>query len=219
LFGIFIFLFTGSAQATPIIYTDHADYLAAITGLNQQTLDFEDMDYGDAIASGSTVGGITFTYDFGGVEMMVTDTDSEAYPTTSGTNYLGTDDLDILQDGDDFGLSFAASVNAIGMFFLSDDELWDDDIKLSAGGVDALLDVDTVSQSWVGGRNAFFLGIVDVEDSFANANITTIGGGFFTYNVDDIMTASATPIPEPATIMLFGIGLLGLSRINRKMEK
>ena len=47
------------------------------------------------VASGSSVGGITFTYDFGGVSLKI----SDVYDTTSPDNFLGTDDSDNLGRG------------------------------------------------------------------------------------------------------------------------
>ena len=52
------------------------------------------------------------------------------------------------------------------------------------------------------GSRVYFLGIVDSTDSFLDAAVTTVGGGFFLYNIDDIVTA----VPEAESGLLLGLG-------------
>ena len=205
----FLFLFTSSSQAALLTFTDQASFLAALPG-PASTLDFDGLSAGSTIADGDTVDGITFNYNFGGVEMKV----SDAYATTSPTNFLGTTDLDILQDGDDFDLSFG-SVNAIGMFFITADEMFDGDIALSAGGTSVGLNVADAGTDLGDGGIPYFLGIIDDTNTFTTASITTIGGGFFLYNVDDITTAV---VPLPGALWLFVSGLLGLIAVRKKFN-
>lgn len=199
--------------AATTTFTDDTAFFSAISGFSSSTLDFESQSDGDIISSGDTVDGITFDYDFGGVEIQVGNTET----TVSGTNYLGTNDGDIFQDGDDFDLSFAAS-NALGLFFITADELFDDDIMLSIGSATASLIALDLVQTLSDGSDVFFLGIVDTMNTFSTASITTVGGGFFLYNVDDITTAAAeivvAPVPEPGTIWLLALGTLLIARKN-----
>ena len=53
-------------------YTDNTAFMADLPG-PATTLDFDSLAVGTTIANGDTVGGITFNYDFGGVQMLVTD--------------------------------------------------------------------------------------------------------------------------------------------------
>ena len=72
--------------AAPIAFTDPAAFQAAVAGLNNptsSTLTFEGQSDGDLIASGDTVEGITFTYDFGGVSLEI----RNEFDTTSPPNH------------------------------------------------------------------------------------------------------------------------------------
>jgi len=214
----FLFIFTSSSQAALVTFTDQASFLAALPGPSN-TLDFDSLTAGSTtIADGDTVDGITFHYNFGGVQMQVTDGNQFGgggpFDTTSGANFLGTDDADILQDGDDFDLSFAP-VNAIGMFFITTDTMENDDIMLSAGGGAVGLNIADAGLDLGDGGIPFFLGIIDDTNTFTTANISTIGGGFFLYNVDDITTAV---VPLPAALWLFVSGFLGLLAIRKKIK-
>ena len=127
-------MLVGVSHATPMAYTDSAAFFGALPGPST-TLDFESLSDEEIIADGDTIEGITFFYDFGGVQMQVRDD----YDTTSPDNFLGTTDANVFQDGDDFDLSFAP-INALGMFFLSADPMLDGDIELNAAGITASLD-------------------------------------------------------------------------------
>lgn len=204
-----------TANAITTTYTDQASFLAALPGPASK-LDFESTAAGTTIANGGTTGGITFNYNFGGVSMVVTDGNQFGgggpFATTSGTNFLGTTDADILQDGDDFTLS-VSPVNAIGMFFITADTMLDDDITLGAAGTSVGLNTLDAGTDLGDGGIPYFLGIIDDMNTFTTASITTIGGGFFLYNVDDITTAV---IPLPGALWLFGSGLVGLLAFRRR---
>ena len=198
---------TSTANAALLTFTDQAAFLAALSGPSN-TLNFDSLAAGTTIANGDTVDGISFHYDFGGVQMQV----SDGFNTTSSPNFLGTDDADVLQDGDDFDLSFGPAT-AIGMFFMTADEMFDDDIILSAGGASVGLSVFDAGSDLGDGGIPYFLGIIDTASSFTTASITTIGGGFFLYNVDDITTS---PVPLPAAFWLFLSGFAGLFAAAKK---
>lgn len=63
----------------------------------------------------------------------------------------------------------------------------------------------------------YFLGLpaIDVDDTVVSAENNTTGS-LFDAKVQNDGSAPITPIPEPTTMALFGIGLLGLAGVSRK---
>jgi len=215
---IAIVLICSASNASFVTYTDQAAFLNALPS-STQTLNFDSLSAGTAIANGDTFSGITFNYNFDGISMAVTDGDQfdggGPFDTTSGSQFLGTNDFDIFLDGDDFNLSFAP-VNAIGMMFITADAMFENDIILSTDGGSIGLSVADAGADLGDGSIPYFLGIIDNSNSFTSANITTTGNGFFLYNVDDITTAV---VPLPGALWWFGSGLVGLMASRRRNQK
>lgn len=179
----------GVATADPVVYADQAEFTAALPR-SPHILDFDQMAAGTTIADAATAGGITFSYDFEGLAMKV----AHLYATTSSPNFLGTGDGGMFHDGDDFSLTFAPG-SAIGLFFISADPLVSGDIKVSAGGATASLDATRVQDTLPDGSRVYFLGVVDTAAPITQARVEALAGGFFLYNVDDILTA---PLDAPS---------------------
>ncbi len=161
-------------------------------------IDFETATPG-SIANNDEIDGVTFTYDFGGVDLTV----ENSFVTTSGDNYLGTSDGGLLQDGDDISFSFAP-VGGFGLYIISLDPLWDGDFTLTAGTATASLSASSVQQTLSDGSSVWFLGLrSNNTDSFSSAVLSTHGGGgMFLYNLDDFVTTNAMAVPEPSSLFL-----------------
>ena len=101
-----------TASAGIITYVDRPAFDA---GGPLELIDFESTSVG-TIASGSTLSGITFLYNFAGVSLTV----ENLFDTTSGAQYLGTDDGGLLQDGDDLTFTFSP-VTGFGLYIISQD--------------------------------------------------------------------------------------------------
>ena len=178
-----------TAQADPMVFADQSRFAAALPSV-PQILDFDHLAPGTTIEDAATAGGITFEYDFEGLSMKVT----HLYATTSSPNFLGTADGGMFHDGDDFTLFFEPG-NAIGLFFISADPLVDGDITVTAGGVTAALVAQDVHDTLADGSRVYFIGIVNAQAPITEARVEALPGGFFLYNVDDIITA---PIKKPS---------------------
>jgi hypothetical protein len=210
----FVTLTFNPASAGLITYVDRSGF-DAVGPVN--LIDFETSSVG-SITSGGTLSGITFTYNFGGVNLTVDD----QFDTTSGVNYLGTDDGGVLQDGDDLSFSFSP-VGGFGIYLISQDLLLDGDFTLTSGTATASLSALSVQQTLGDGSSVWFLGIRSTgADTFSSAMLETHGGGgAFLYNLDDIVTANVTAVPEPSSLVLLMsvAGIFGCRRFLKPLRK
>ncbi len=172
----------GAVNAEPVTYSGLAEFNAALSG-EPKILDFDHLPAGMTIEDSGSTGGITFEYDFDGLPMKV----AHLYATTSAPNFLGTGDGGMFHDGDDFTLLFPPG-SAIGLFFISADPLLDGDISVTAGRVTARLVAQDVHATLSDGSRVYFLGIIDDQQALTSASVEALAGGFFLYNVDDIIT-------------------------------
>jgi hypothetical protein len=225
-----------SAQclAVPITYTDVNAFAQVGTSLAHSFTTHTFLsEHGQTIANGDSITiphsqaavNVTFSYDFGNfpntqnpIQIVGTDGTLHGgggpFPSTSSGAFLGTNDGDLFLDGDDISLSFDRSLSLLGMFFISADQLLDNDIQLTASGVTVGIDASNPMMTWQDGSAAYFLGIIDTVGSIADADITTSGGGHFFYNIDDIMVATY----EPETILLLATGLFGIFIMQQRRK-
>jgi hypothetical protein len=91
-------------------------------------------------------------------------------------------------------------------------------LAFSVSGLGQLDGDITVSQpvgTWDLFYNSFVAGATTVTLSVINKN-TVAGGNDFA--MDDISLDTRNPVPEPATMLLLGLGLLGVAGIRRKFK-
>ncbi len=233
--------FVGTAHSAVMTYTDPAAFYAALPGVGpSSTLDFESQTTGVPVLSGDTLDGITFTYTIfddpppDTLDMIV----SSGFDTTSGSNYLGTDngDDEIFKSGDKFTMSFGGTYKAIGLFVVTTDSLIDGDFELTAGAALALNSA-TEEETLGDGGIVYFIGLID-DDGFTTATLESFDDvGFYEYNVDDITIAGepappvgdppppdgdpgpTNPVPEPGTMVLFGLGVLAMGVARRRADR
>ncbi len=225
LFAI-LMVMTFQVEATPIGFKgDKAGFDAAVAGLSGvsvNVLDFESQAAGTIVPSGTTLEGITLSDNLPSpLQMFINDFGA----TTSDPNTLAVNDSNdtrfVLNDRID--VSFQAS-NAFGFFLIVGPtfNFFDNDVIVTFGGETiSIVDADVPDVSAGGGFGSIWLGLVDdmathttatIQFGLPNSPIEAIG------EIDDITTTRVITIAvaEPAVILLFGVGLLGLFGFVRR---
>jgi hypothetical protein len=220
-------LLVHSAQADT--FTDKTAFLTALLDLGNSPIveTLEGVPAGTPVDDGTRIGSITFEHDLPDGFVQVTDgSDFPQYaphPTTSPSNFLATTDAAVFLDGDDLTLRFAPSV-AVALAIVSAEvpnvTLFDEDLRLTANGISAALDIDPPAQDLGDGNLAYFLGVITPGSTFTSAVLSGLGGGYFTYVLDDFMIAcNCVPLPATLILMLFGIGLMRQALRSRQTSR
>ncbi|MES2068762.1 MAG: PEP-CTERM sorting domain-containing protein [Pseudomonadota bacterium] len=217
------------AAAAIIGYQDKTLFNTAIAGWASTTTNFDAVAAGTSYAAGSGPAGSGFTLALGGPDAgsFLPAVNSQFW-TTSAANYLGLNNGDgALEQGDTLTFNFLAPVRAFGLFVIGIEDVIAGDYKLATGaastgnsGSAALTDNN--------GSFAYFLGFVatGAREGFSSISFSVANRGLafgLPTSLDDIIVAAVpgnpTPVPEPASMALLLIGLLGVGAIVQRSHR
>lgn len=156
-------------------------------------------------------GGLTITSSTGGYA-FVTDSSSDL----GGSYPLGTFALAV-DEGDSYAFDFSSSISYFGFYMMDNGST-----NLTTNYTDGSSENTTINGSGSSGYNGTFLALT-FDKPVSSLYIPSVNGGDGEVGIDNIefgSTVPTAPIPEPATIFLFGTGIATLvgSRIRRKKK-
>jgi hypothetical protein len=217
----------GAARADLTGYTKFSEFEAALaaSGINAVTEGFDSTSAGTVIYDDDTVAGFEFSSIVlrNTSNLMITDNDPDL--TRSRPNSIGTVDGtdEQLWNGEGFTLTFPET-NAFGAWFQITTDASaavDGDFTVTVEGTpqdSSAADYVTIYDPGTGTPTlGWFIGFIDETSPFRSAQLSSyddgLGGDYFTFRIDDIITGSA---PTPPSLALLGLGTAILALGNRR---
>jgi len=194
---------TRPIEAGVITYTSSSQFNTAIAGFNTSIENYGGLAAGTTINAGNTIDGLTYSaFTAGPLGDLLGGIITTQFNSFTGKSLGGnqSDGDQFFFGGDSVTVTFAAPVEAFGLFFNVNANSGDYGFTTSVGTA-------TTGSASFDTSTFVFAGLVSTGASFTSATFfssdTTVGS----YNVPEIITASV--VPEPSSFLLGSIGLAG----------
>jgi len=187
--------------------TARTSFFAQLNGVG--TEDFESFTYGQT-APLIVDFGAAGTATLGGVGAINTGSGNgrKAY---SGTAFWET-------NTGSFVITFSESIAAFGFYGIDFGDFSGQISVNTINGTTHTYDVGHTQSSSADGALLYW-GIIDTVDTFTSISITNTGSSSDWFGFDDFSIGTVEQVssaPEPATFLLFGLGILGIAGVSRK---
>ncbi|MCH8179605.1 MAG: hypothetical protein IIA02_07465 [Proteobacteria bacterium] len=216
LWGLSLSAIAGNAQAAMLGYTSGSSFDAAIASSSYQAntlVDFEAAGHPLGTAPWRATGILAA----GGAPQTVA---NSGLWTTSGVSFLGGADIGNLgqfSSGDSLTFQLTQPTHAFGLYVITGGDVIEGDLSLSANGLTVNNGPQSQALSDGQGSHAHFLGLrADAfNDGFTTVSLTSNGGFFFVFAVDDVRSAALSAVPEPTGALLGLLGAIGTFAATR----
>jgi hypothetical protein len=204
----------GSASAVPVTFFGEDLGLGETTPLSSWT---------NAATAETTflsnlsgVGTATLQGD-GEIETINSGTNGYGRYPISGTNYWETG------SSSSFSIGFTSAISAFGFYGIDVGD-FNGQLQLEAtnGTTETIAIPHTIDAP---GGTVIYFGFYDLDQAYSQINFSNTGSSADYFGFDDMTIGTYeqvipnNPVPEPSTILLMGIGLLGLVGYSRKRSK
>lgn len=205
-FAVLGFFLASGVSAAPTFITNPSDFsLTGSTLINFESElqgSFTSRTFGNAVTVASSGTNPFYVSSFYGGSFGTTGTYIETQSTPDPINF-----------------GFASDVSAFGFSWGAADQPWTFDIFDSGNNLLASFNVPAQSGNYAG-----FIGVNGGGASIASARLTNHSSYGYDYVLIDNLqyvndTASSSSVPEPTSIALLGLGLLGFAASRRKSAK
>ena len=190
-----------TVSAVPVFYTNQADFLAAAGS----SLGFESYEVApDTFAAQYDFSGFSVS-ETNGIDALTNVLINGAFGTTPVTDGNGAIWYDDNGDSLSHFFSFASGVNAFGLDITTSEA---STVTITGSGFSTTLSL--------GANMPTFFGVIDTMVSdFSPITFNASGGPLVGFD----STYYGTAVPEPASLALLGLGLLGMGFVRRRQVR
>ncbi|MCB2167224.1 MAG: PEP-CTERM sorting domain-containing protein [Deltaproteobacteria bacterium] len=185
-----------------------ADFLSNLVGVG--TEDFESLSGNAPLSVDFGVAGTATLSGSGYVSTVPSGTNTVGRYPISGDNYFETSSAN-------FSIAFSDPIAAFGFYGIDFGDFNGQILATFANGTSTAYEIPhTVGAP---GGSVIYWGLIDTESLFTSVTFSNIGSSADAFGFDNFTIGSVeqvVPTPEPGTIFMMGLGLLGLAGMGRK---